>query len=56
MVAYAAAGAFLGLAYFDLYYHILIVIVLSKVVVLKEDQENGLSSNSMSLARYSRDR
>lgn len=37
MVSYAAAGAFLGLAYFDLYYHLLVIIVLTKVIVLKEE-------------------
>lgn len=37
MVSFAAAGAFLGLAYFDLYYHLLVIIVLTKVIVLKEE-------------------
>ena len=36
MIGYFAAGAFLGLAYFDLYYHILMIIVLAKVIMLKE--------------------
>jgi probable O-glycosylation ligase (exosortase A-associated) len=39
MIAYASAGAFLGLAYFDLYYHLLIIIVLTKVILLKEERE-----------------
>lgn len=39
MIGYFAAGAFLGLAYFDLYYHILIIIVLTKVIMLKEEKE-----------------
>jgi len=38
MMSYAAAGAFLGLAYFDLYYHLLIIMVLTKVILLKEGQ------------------
>ena len=29
-------GAFLGLVYFDLYYHILMIIILTKVIMLKE--------------------
>lgn len=39
MIAFASAGAFLGLAYFDLYYHLLIIIVLTKVILLKEARE-----------------
>lgn len=38
MVAYLASGAFLGLAYFDLYYHLLIILVMTKVIVLKTEQ------------------
>jgi len=44
MIAYAAAGAFLGLAYFDLYYHLLIIIALTKVILLKQERENTLSA------------
>jgi probable O-glycosylation ligase (exosortase A-associated) len=44
MVAYATAGAFLGLAYFDLYYHILIIIVLTKVLLVKEEKAAGAQS------------
>ncbi|MBI3344778.1 MAG: putative O-glycosylation ligase, exosortase A system-associated [Gammaproteobacteria bacterium] len=36
MVGYAAGGAFLGLAYFDLYYHLICIMVLSKVILLGE--------------------
>jgi probable O-glycosylation ligase (exosortase A-associated) len=36
MIGYFAAGAFLGLAYFDLYYHILMIIILAKVIMLQE--------------------
>lgn len=39
MVAYLASGAFLGLAYFDLYYHLLVILVMTKVIVLKAEQE-----------------
>jgi probable O-glycosylation ligase (exosortase A-associated) len=37
LMAYYAAGAFLGLSYFDLYYHVLMLIILSKVILLKEE-------------------
>lgn len=37
-VAYAAGGAFLGLAYFDLLYHLMALTVLLRVVVEKEKQ------------------
>lgn len=36
MIGYFSAGAFLGLAYFDLYYHILMIIILTKVIMLQE--------------------
>lgn len=38
MLAYYAGGAFLGLSYFDLYYHVLMLVILSKVILLKEEQ------------------
>ena len=39
MIGYASAGAFLGLSYFDLYYHVLMIIVMSKVVLLQEEKQ-----------------
>ena len=36
LVAYAVGGAFLGLAYFDLYYHLIAILVLTGILV---DQE-----------------
>jgi len=36
MVAYATGGAFLGLAYFDLPYHIVALIVIAKVISIDE--------------------
>lgn len=36
IIGYASAGAFLGLAYFDLYYHIIALMILCKVIVAKE--------------------
>lgn len=38
MMAYYAAGAFLGLSYFDLYYHVLMLIILAKVILLQEEK------------------
>lgn len=35
LIGYAAAGTFLGLAYFDLYYHLFAMLVLCKVFMLK---------------------
>jgi probable O-glycosylation ligase (exosortase A-associated) len=36
LVGYATAGAFLGVAYFDLYYALITVVVLTKVVLVRE--------------------
>lgn len=36
LIGYAGAGAFLGLAYFDLPYHIVVIIVLSKVILQRD--------------------
>jgi hypothetical protein len=36
MIGYAAAGAFLGLAYFDLYYTLVAVIVVCNVILQKQ--------------------
>lgn len=41
MVGFASAGAFLGLANFDLYYHMLCLIIISKVILLKEQAQQG---------------
>ncbi len=39
MVGFASAGTFLGLANFDLYYHILCLIILSKFIIEKESSQ-----------------
>ena len=40
LVSYAVGGAFLGLAYFDLYYDVIAGVVLLKILVSRElDQE-----------------
>jgi len=41
IVGFASAGAFLGLANFDLYYHMLCLIIISKVILLKEQAQQG---------------
>ncbi len=37
IIGYAAGGAFLGLAYFDLYYHLIVMTVIAWVLVNKPD-------------------
>lgn len=39
MIGYATAGAFLGLSNFDLYYHLLMIIILTKIILLKEQAQ-----------------
>jgi probable O-glycosylation ligase (exosortase A-associated) len=41
LVGYAIAGAFLGLAYFDFYYTLVAIIVLTKTVVLAQDAQRS---------------
>jgi len=36
MVGYAVGGAFLGRAYFDLYYHVLAIILITQVIAVKQ--------------------
>jgi hypothetical protein len=38
LVGFASAGAFLGLAYFDLYYTLIAVVVLCKVVIASQEK------------------
>ncbi len=50
LVGYAASGAFLGLAYFDLYYNLIALIVLAKVIakkVLEEQPEQEKNKASI---------
>jgi probable O-glycosylation ligase (exosortase A-associated) len=35
LVGYAAGGAFLGLAYFDFYYNLIVIVVLAKILLLR---------------------
>jgi probable O-glycosylation ligase (exosortase A-associated) len=43
LVGYASAGAFLGLAYFDLVYHLVAIVVVTKVLVQKSVAEERQS-------------
>jgi len=40
IVGYATSGAFLGLAYFDLYYHLIAIVILLKVQVQKLSEQS----------------
>jgi len=46
MIGYATAGAFLGLAYFDLYYTLIAIMVMGKVI-LKEQVQQMHSANDV---------
>lgn len=46
MVGYAAAGAFLGLAYFDLYYALVAIIVLTRQIVQKHLAEAAVVASA----------
>lgn len=41
MVGYGTAGIFLGLSYFDLYYHLVMIIVITKLLVVQEATKNA---------------
>jgi probable O-glycosylation ligase (exosortase A-associated) len=43
LVAYATGGAFLGLAYFDLFYHLVAIVVIASVIV-RQSPQKALSS------------
>jgi len=52
LVGYAVGGAFLGLAYFDLPYHLMALLVLIRVIVERElstneNRQDSLDANSM---------
>jgi hypothetical protein len=38
MIGYAAGGAFLGLAYFDLYYHLIVMVLVASDVAARQGQ------------------
>lgn len=44
MIGYIASGAFLGLAYFDYIYHIVAIMIMLKVLVLKEGKQRSDAS------------
>ena len=46
LIGYATGGAFLGLAYFDLSYHLLVILVLVLRIVEQQDSANTYSANT----------
>jgi hypothetical protein len=41
MIGFAVGGAFLGLSYFDLYYHLIAIIVVLRAIVAGELEAAG---------------
>lgn len=57
LVGYVVAGAFVGLAYFDLYYHLLAIIVLTNILVerqLDQTVEEPVGSQAVPLGQLPR--
>lgn len=51
IMGYAAAGAFLGLAYFDLYYHLVAMMILCKIIVANElVEDKGVENGKMGVS------
>jgi hypothetical protein len=50
LVGYATAGAFLGVAYFDLYFALITVVVLTKIVVVREKSAPKVGLTAMPAA------
>lgn len=48
LVGYAVGGAFLGFAYFDLYYHYLAIIIVLSVLVKERQESTAVSSKPVS--------
>lgn len=46
LIAYAVGGAFLGLAYFDLPYHLMAMIVITRIIVQDAIEANGKHSGN----------
>ena len=44
LVGYAVGGAFLGLAYFDLYYHLIAVLVILGAIVAEAEKRDPATS------------
>ena len=54
MVGYAVGGAFLGLAYFDLYYNLVAMVVISKALMmehLRDDAERRVEASPLEFRR-----
>lgn len=46
LIGYAVSGAFLGLGYFDLYYHLVAMMILTKVLVMRHLANPDTSGNT----------
>ncbi len=46
LLGYAASGAFLGLAYFDLYYHIIALVVICGILLKKQQDAHRIEGQS----------
>ncbi len=57
LIAYGSTGAFVGLAYFDLYYNVVAIIVVTKLIVLERmtfaGEERVLGANPRRIRRLS---
>jgi probable O-glycosylation ligase (exosortase A-associated) len=51
LVAYAVSGAFLGLAYFDLFYNLVTIMVLTRVVVERHLEDDTSAERNTGLTR-----
>lgn len=47
LIGYATGGAFLGLAYFDLYYHLVAMLIITRILVEQALQPNAVSPFSV---------
>lgn len=51
MIGYAVGGAFLGLAYYDLFYHLIAILVLIKLILIREQQEESDTLSNKNIQR-----
>ena len=47
LMGYAVSGAFLGLAYFDLYYNLIAMMVICKVLLTEQLHPQGSAKDSL---------
>ncbi|MET0081757.1 MAG: putative O-glycosylation ligase, exosortase A system-associated [Sedimenticola sp.] len=51
VIAYAVGGLFLGLAYFDLYYHLIALVILTRLLVDQHLAESGINDTRATASR-----